>query len=298
MTIEFNCPKCGAVIAFDSKHSGRRAKCLSCDQRFIIPAESFQKPQKVDPEPEPREEPIPGFYGAVFVDTPKVLANRQNITTVVFLIAVVCFRFFLARACCLNYVSTVVIWGWLFGFYLNVISRTAIDDDLLPEIDLGTSVTFVLYILGPFFVFFYTLFLVELPFLITFSLTHRQYGVTFENLWSSHYGVHLLLQILLLGGLSLFPAAILTTAVGKDFTLLRPDYLLAPILRAFLPYLTCAALLTATFLLQIHIPQYTGAPPAVAAGHLALNLLVQVLAIMSMRAIGLFYRHYGGYFKW
>ena len=65
MTIEFNCPWCGALIAFDGKHSGKRAKCLSCEQRFLIPAESFQKAKKVAPEPEPKEDPIPGFYRAV-----------------------------------------------------------------------------------------------------------------------------------------------------------------------------------------------------------------------------------------
>jgi hypothetical protein len=34
------------------------------------------------------------------------------------------------------------------------------------------------------------------------------------------------------------------------------------------------------------------------ARHLAVNLLVQVLALVSMRSIGLLYRHYGCYFKW
>jgi glutaminyl-tRNA synthetase len=67
-----------------------------------------------------------------------------------FVVAVVSFRFFLAQgACCLNHVANFVIWGWLAGFYLTVISRTAIDDDQLPEIDIGTSGTFILYIVGP-----------------------------------------------------------------------------------------------------------------------------------------------------
>ena len=193
MTIEFNCPWCGALIAFDGKHSGKCAKCLSCERRFVVPAESFQKPRKVEPEPSPKEDPIPGFSRAVFLDSWNVFLNRQHVTTLAFVVAVVCFRFFLAPACCLNYLSNFVIWGWLFGFYLNVISHTAIDDDQLPEIDIGTSVTFLLYILGPFFVFFYTLFLVELPFIIGLSLTQGS-GVTFEHLWSGSSGLHRLLQ--------------------------------------------------------------------------------------------------------
>ena len=173
MTIEFNCPKCGALIAFDSKHAGKCAKCLTCGQRFFIPAESFQKPRKVEPEPKPKEDPVPGFYHAVFVDTFKVFVHPQNVTTLAFVIAVVCFRFFLAQACCLNYVASFVIWGWLFGFYLNVISHTAIDDDQLPEIDIGTSITFLLYILGPFLTFAFTLFVLELPFIIGLSLVQE-----------------------------------------------------------------------------------------------------------------------------
>jgi len=296
MTIEFNCPKCGALIAFDSKHTGRQAQCLTCGQKLLIPAESFRKPERIEPEPE-KKEPIPGFYHAVFVDTWKVFVARQNVTTLVFMVAVVCFKFFLARACCLNYIASVIIWGWLFGFYLNVISRTAIDDDLLPEIDLGTSVTFLWYVIEPFFIFFYTLFLVELPFLIALSWVQDR-GVTFQNFWSPSDAVHVLLQVLFVGGLFIFPVAILTTTVGRDFTMLRPDYLLAPISRAFMPYLTAGALLTATCFIEMHTTQYAGAGLTITAAHLAVNLMVQVLAIITMRSIGLLYHHYGCYFKW
>jgi len=297
MTIEFNCPQCGALIAFDSKHAGKQAKCLTCGQKFLIPAESFQKARKVEPEPEPKEDPIPGFYHAVFLDSWKVFLRRQNTTPLVFVAAIVCFRFFLAQACCLNYVANFVIWGWLCGFYLNVISHTAIDDDDLPEIDVGTSITFLLYILGPFFIFSFTLFLVEFPFILGLALTQDS-GVTIANLWSGTDLIHRLLQTLLLGGLFLFPAAILTTAVGGALSMLRPDYLLAPLPRAFLPYLVTVALLAGACIMEMHTTQSTGAEPKVAAAHLAMNLLVQVVAIIAMRSIGLLYRHYGCYFKW
>lgn len=298
MTIEFNCPNCGALIAFDSQHSGRRARCLSCGQKFIIPAESFQKPEKIAPEPEPKGEPIPGFARAVFVDTCKVFVHPENVTPLAFVVAVVSFRFFLAQGiCCMNYISSIIIWGWLFGFYLNIIYQTAYDDDLLPEIYLGTSTTFLWYVFQPFWGFFYTLALVEIPFFISLSLTHS-YGITLTNFGSAIGPLHLLVQFLFVLGLFLFPAAILTTAVGKDFALLRPDYLLAPVARAFFPYAAIVLMLAAVCFLQRHASQYTGAAPITTTLHLALNLLVQVIAIFAMRAIGLFYRHYGCYFKW
>ncbi|MEN6429200.1 MAG: hypothetical protein ABFE13_27960 [Phycisphaerales bacterium] len=298
MTIEFNCPKCGALIAFDSKHAGKQAKCLTCGQKFLIPAESFQKPKKIAPEPEPKEDPIPGFYRAVFLDTFRVFFHPANVTPLAFVIAVVCFKFFLAEACCLNYISYFIIWGWLFGFYLNVVSHTAIDDDQLPEIEIGTSITLILYVLGPFLTFFFTMFVLELPFIIGLALVQDQ-GITFWNLFSGSTGAHRLLQALLLGGLFLFPAAILAISAGGTSNLLRPDYLLAPLPRAFLPYLTTVALLIATCLMEMHTTQFQAkAEPNVTATNLAMNLLVQVVAIFAMRSIGLYYRHYGCYFKW
>jgi hypothetical protein len=306
MTIEFNCPHCGALIAFDSKHAGKRAKCLTCGKKCVIPAQSFQKAEKVAPEPQVKEDPLPGFYRAVFVDNWKVFVRRASVTPLAFVIAVVCFQFFLAGAC-LGYVSTIIIWGWLFGVYLSVISDTAYDQDVLPEIDIGTSITFLWHALQPIFIFSYTLFLVELPFIIALSQANK-HGITYDQVWSGYTPLHLLLQVLLVGGLFLFPAAILTLAVGQDFTLLRPDYLLAPVFRALIPYATVVLLLIATCLLEMHTTQYaSGAMAAlpgqgdsrtVAAEHLAVNLLVQLLALFSMRSIGLLYRHYGCYFKW
>ncbi|MBN2132753.1 MAG: hypothetical protein JW741_24850 [Sedimentisphaerales bacterium] len=297
MTIEFNCPHCGALIAFDSKHAGKQATCLTCRKKFIIPAQNFEKPKKIEPEKQRPADPLPGYYRAVFVDSWKVFVNPQNTTTTVFVAAVVCFKFFLATACCLNYISTFIIWGWLFGFYLSVIDRTAMEDDTLPEIYLGTSITFLWYVIRPFLIFFYTLFLVEFPFIIALSLSPENTELV-RDLASNFGALPLHLQILLLWGLFVFPAAILTTAVGKDLALLRPDYVVAPILKAFIPYILTVLLLVAACLLQAHTTQHTFAGPVTTAADLALNLAVQVVAIIAMRSIGLFYRHYTCHFKW
>jgi len=297
MTIEFNCPHCGALIAFDSKHAGKQATCLTCRKKFVIPAQSFEKAKKIEPESQRPAAPLPGYYRAVFVDSWKIFVNPQNTTTLVFVAAVVCFKFFLATACCLNYISTFMIWGWLCGFYLSVIDRTAMEDDTLPEIYLGTSITFLWYVIRPFLVFFYTLFLVELPFIIALSLTPGDAALV-QDLTSNFGALSLHLQVLLVCGLVLFPAAILTTAVGKDLALLRPDYLAVPIFRAFVPYVLTVLLLAAACVIEAHTNQHTFAGPLRTAADLALNLAVQVVAIIAMRSIGLFYRHYACHFKW
>jgi hypothetical protein len=297
MTIKFYCPNCDALIAFDSKHKGKRARCLTCGQIFIIPQKDDEIPQKIKPEPEYKGEPVPGFYHAVFIDSCKLFFDPQNATPLLFVIAAVCFKFFLANVCCMNYISFVVTWGWLLGFYLNIIYETAFEIDKLPEIYLGTSHTLLWYIIKPFFIFLYTMFIVQLPFIIALAMLEDK-GLTYENIWQTGIGLHSILQLLLILGLFLFPMAILTTAVGKDLTLLRPDYILAPVFKAFMPYLTVVALLVAASLLETQTTQFENTTFAITAANLALNLAVQIIAVIAMRSIGLFYRHYSCYLKW
>jgi len=297
MTIEFNCPHCGALIAFDSKYAGRRAKCLTCGQKCVIPQESFKKPEKIKPPPEPRGDPLPGFYRAVFLNNWKLFVDPRNLTSLAFVAAVVCFKFFIPQICCANFVASFIIWGWLFGFYLNIIYDTAYDEDQLPQVEVGTSITFLWYALEPFLIFGFTLFLVELPFIAVLALS-QGHGVTLGNVWSGDTPLYLLARVLLIAGLCVFPAAILTMAVGKDFLLLRPDRLIVPIFRAFLPYAITAALLALTCFMAWQAPQYSEADSVTTIMHLAFSLAAQVVAILAMRSIGLFYRHYGCYFKW
>lgn len=297
MTIRFYCPSCDALIAFDSKHCGKRARCLTCGQVLIIPSEDNQTPQKIEPEPEITE-PLPGFYRAVLLDSWKLFTNPENTTPLAFVAAVVCFKFFLAhQVCCMNYISFVVVWGWLLGLYLNIIYETAFGIDKLPKIYLGTSITFLRYVIKPFLIFFFTMFVVQLPFVIALVLLKNK-GLTYENMWQVKAGLNLLLQILFVIGLFLFPMAILTTAVGRDFTLLRPDCLFTTIFRAFKPYLVVVVLLLAACVLEMQTNQYDRSAPAATAGWLILNLAVQVLAIIAMRSIGLFYRHYSCHLPW
>jgi hypothetical protein len=298
MTIRFNCPKCDNLIAFDSRHIGKRAKCQNCGQILIIPAKDDQTPQLIEPEAE-KTGPLPGFYHAVLVESWRLFIDRENVTTLAFVAAAVCFKFFLARAiCCCNYVTYFLVWGWLCGFYRNIVHETAFGNDKLPEIYLGTTFTFFWQVFRPFVIFFFTLLVVQLPFIITLALL-KDKGFTYTNIWRPEIGLHSILQILFLLGLFLFPMAVLNVAVGEDVTLLRPDYLIKPLRRAFMPYLVPVALLIAFGLLETQTGQYqSDLPPLIIAARLAANLLLQIIAILAMRAIGLFYRHYSCHLPW
>ncbi len=297
MTIQFNCPSCDALIAFDSRHCGKRARCTTCGQILIIPSKDYEKAEKVKPEIE-NAEPLPGFYHAVFVDSWKLFFHAENITSLAFVTAAVCFKFFLGNAiCCMNYISFVIVWGLLLVFYLNIIYETAFGIDQLPKIHLGTIITFLWYVIQPFLVFFFTMAVVQLPFIIALILL-RDKGLTYENMWQAEIGWPLLLQILFVFGLFLFPMAILTTAVAKVFVMLRPDYLFTTIFKAFIPYLVVVVLLVAAGALEMQTTQYDGAALTITTGRLTLNLVVQIIAIFAMRSIGLFYRHYSCHLRW
>jgi len=299
MTISCRCPKCDGLCAFDDKNAGRKARCWKCGQIFIIPATDGEKPQKVK-MPEIKAEPFGGFYRAVFVDSWKVFFKPKNVTPLVFVIAVVTFRFFLAGSCCLNIIALLLSWGWLLGFYFNIIHDTAFDVDELPEIYLGSSVTFVWNIIWPMLAFILTMVVVQFPYILA-SWILKRYGIVYDDIWIGEFGPVTLLQTLFILGLFLFPIAILTVAVGRDPILLRPDYLIRPVFKSIVPYIVVVGLLVAASICEMRTIEFDklrdAAWPTIAA-HLAANLAVQVLTIIAMRTIGLFMRHYSCYFPW
>ncbi len=302
MTIHFNCPNCEELIAFADKYRGKRGRCASCGQQFIIPSNVGKKVRKIKAPPE-QVESLPGFYKAVFVDSFKLFTNSENTTGLVFIFTAVCLKFFTAR---LNYTLTIPgrslvfdfplpfgwiirisTWGFLFWYYMELIYSTAYDTETLPELIVGGFYGLFWRILKSVYTLLIILVVVEFPFFVT-ALIFRLMEVEMP----------VLLYILMFGGLYLFPVAILTAAVGRDLTMLRPDYLLLPIFRAFGPYFVTAMLLGAAGAVQFFTGQYSGQSFFVAAGLLIFDLVVQVLALVAMRSIGLFFRHYNCMLPW
>lgn len=302
MTIRFNCPNCNELIAFADKHSGKRAHCASCGQKFIIPTESKGKTKKIK-SPKEIAEPLPGFYRAVFAESWQLFTRGENITGLVFIAMAVCLKFFMAGR---NYTMTipgraysfdlpipaghvlhVAAWGFLFWYYMEMIYTTAFEQDKLPEVIVGGFKGLCGRIGKSVYIFLIMLIVVELPYFIT----------AFISSWmDAEWPV--LLYALMFAGLYFFPVAILSAAVGKDLMLLRPDYFVITISRAFRPYLVTALLLGAAAVVQLFAKQYSGQSQAVAVGYLLLNLAVQVIALVAMRSIGLFFRHYSCILPW
>jgi len=302
MTIRLNCPSCNELIAFADKHSGKRAHCANCGQRFVIPSEDKGKTKKIK-SPKERAVPLPGFYRAVFAESWQIFTKEENITGLVFIATAVCLKFFMAGK---NYTMTipgqaysvdlpipighvlhVAAWGFLFWYYMEIIYSTAFEQDKLPEVVVGGFKGLCKRIGKSVYIFLIMLIVVELPYFIAAFISSRM-----DAEWP------VLLYSLMFAGLYFFPVAILSAAVGKDLTLLRPDYFVITISRAFGPYLVTALLLGAAVVVQIYAKQYSGQSQAAAMGHLLLNLAVQIIALVAMRSIGLFFRHYSSVLPW
>ena len=302
MTIRFNCPSCNELIAFADKHSGKQAHCATCGQQFIIPSEEKGKTKKIK-SPKEKGEPLPGFYRAVFTGNLQLFTKQENITGLVFIAVAVCLKFFMADK---NYTLTIpgqafvfnipipighvlhiAAWGFLFWYYMKIIYSIAYEQGKLPDVIVGGFNGLVWRIVKSVYTFIVILVVVELPYFIAALILN----------WMD-VELPMLEYVLMFGGLFLLPVAILSAAVGKDLTLLRPDYFLITISRAFKPYLVTAVLLGAAVVLQMYASQYSGQSFAVATGHLLLNFAVQVIILVAIRSIGLFFRHYSCMLPW
>ena len=96
-----------------------------------------------------------------------------------------------------------------------------------------------------------------------------------------------------------FPMAIMNISLGKDISVLvRPDFIVRPLFKAFRPYLAASGLVILAWMLQMETVDYgqlSSRGILIVALTLLANISVQFFAIVAMRAIGLFSRHYSCY---
>lgn len=301
MTITFKCPECGQLCAFGDQHAGKRAKCLSCQERFVIPSQSGEQAQKAEPD---RGEPVPGFYREVFVRSWKTFLKPSSVTGLVFVAAAVTFKFFLRDADCsfpvpggyvvhlpVGWIVTITAWGCLCWYYMEIIGGATIDEDELPGVDMGMGFEFVWNIIKSIYLFVVALIVAELPFVVIITILGKM-GLE----WSA------LSHVLLLVGLFSFPMVILIlTTADQLWMVFRPDYIWRPITKALRPYLVTAGLVMLAAVLQwltVGYSELPGRTRTVVGLHLAANIGVQIIAIIAMRSVGLFCRHYGCYLAW
>ncbi len=305
MSIEFNCPKCGALIAFAAKHAGKGARCASCDHGFIIPEASFQKPGRTAQPTEPAETgtPLPGFYRAALIGSWGVLFRWDAIVGLVLITAAVGFKFFVAHVdysfviggisilLPIGLIVRVLCWGILLWYYLESIMLGALDVNAPPDMDIDGFSDFVKKAIG-------SVFAVIIMFLFCILPS------TLYNIFAGQGSSPVVARILVNIGLFFMPMCFLAVGVNQDTQVLwRVNALFAPVTRAFFPYLTCVLMVMGVWFCQMKMHNagdkaLERASVSLKTLYFCLQLGIQILALVAMRTLGLYYRHYQCYFKW
>lgn len=294
MTISFECPNCGQLCGFPEKHTGRRARCTKCQQQFIIPAKQDEEAVKVKTTP---ETPLPGFYKAALKDNLKIFTDSQNITPLVFITALVCFRFFLAHTdysftmgrfrvqMPLGWIVIIITWGCQFWYYMETVYAASLNSRQLAEIQVGFGFEFIWNVIKSVYLFVVAMILAELPFLIIIAV-----------LKSIGLDQPYLLQPITLGGALLFPTIIFILSTGRDMWLVfRIDYLIKPLIKGPLPYFAVAAFTVLAAIFQwetVGFNTVRGHPQFLIVLHLFANIASAAFTLIAMRAIGLFAYYY------
>ena len=163
--------------------------------------------------------------------------------------------------------------------------------DELPEVDIGAGFEFLWNIFKSIYLFAVAVIVAELPFIIIVTLLGKM-GIELPGLFGA----------LMLAGLLSFPMVILTLSTeSRLWMVFRVDYLWVPILKAFRPYAVTAGLVVLGGLLQwftVDYNQLSGQNKTIVGLHLAAHIGAQIIIIIAMRTIGLFYRHYSCYFPY
>ncbi len=324
MTISFKCPHCNALCAFTSKYAGRRAKCTTCQKKFIIPAQSDTKPEKVIEKIKIIEKPRPGFYKAVFIESWPAIFYPETLSTLKYLVMLVVLKLVLGGAT-LIWASTIrpptgfdvfvfliqvmimvvllfglcCAWGRIIELYMDVVSDTGFDIDQLPPPLSDADFPLWNHMLKPFIVFMGTMLVAFMPYFLG-DIFFMHIGITKGNIFAYNTDLTVILQALWLISFLSIPSVFINMAISRDWMCLRPDFVFRPIFRAIKPYF----LLVLMFIVVFYIESFTEISKPLLAGNMpavilksVLNILAQIPILWAMRSAGLYYRHFACYFK-
>jgi hypothetical protein len=330
MTISFKCPHCNALCAFTSKYAGRRAKCTTCQKRFIIPSKSDGAAIAVkDDAPKPGI-PVAGFYRAVFIESWPVIFSPKNLSFFLLIFIVVLARFGLwsvsssllkniylpvegdviaamgsaiaiatlamAIICCV--LAIALLMGRLWERYTAITYHTAFDvDEFIDPTELGKL---FLWDHGwkP-FIFVALIFVAAgFPFFIG-CMIFDWFDIEY-NLLAFKFSSQIILQAILLLCILILPSVFISLVINQDTGGLKPANILPPIYKGAFAYILVAAIFSAALYYDFKLV-FSDIYHDNSWERISMNfwpdLALQLGLIFAMRTAGLFYRHYSCYFK-
>jgi hypothetical protein len=293
MTISCPCPKCGRICGFKDVYAGRRARCLSCQTRFIIPAADGEPAGGV---PEQPGEPLPGFYRAVLKDNIRGFFQRESLFGIIICITLTAFHFFLGDQDYsvslpgfrlpgfVGWIVTGITGGYLLWYYMETINESAFGCDSLADIFSGGGFAFIGEAVKSVYFFAVAFVIALVPAFVVINVLNF-IGIA----WAP---IEIAVVVICLAGVPLLLAML---ALGiAPWMLFRFDRIAVIIAKTFWPYcLTAAVTLAALLLIGVTVGLFAAdeaAPPA--ALMLAARILAVFAGLLAMRTIGLYARHY------
>lgn len=210
----------------------------------------------------------------------------------------------------------VMIFGWYCGYRFELIEGAAAGDSQLP--DLNMSMDWLDEVIRPFFLWIGSwLVVITPPMLQLVFADDIRDPFEIAGIWIAAFSdparvweASPVAAILIYLGLFLWPMVVLTVALAGFSSLLRVDMILLSLVRSFPAYLFTFGLVAVATIADAFASARISAKMTAGqtgfAGLLGWSLLAQLLAlgvsaycaIVSLRAIGLYYHHFKHRFAW
>lgn len=295
MAITCTCPKCGRFCGFKDAYAGRRARCLNCATPFIIPLQQGQEAQFADTPP---LEPLPGFYTNVFRGTAAAFVQKESLFGIILCVTLTAFHFVIGDTdysftmgglrppLAVGWAATFICAGYLLWYFMETVSVTVMENDILPEIFIGSGFVFIGESIKSIYTFIAAFAVAAIPGATLTALLHK-YGISYD--WLS-----ILIALL---SMSMLPMILGIFASGLPlWKIFRYDQIIRVIVGAWRPYLLTVAI-TFVALASVYLTiGFFATNPNVARPNAVLmfagRLLSVFMMIVAMRTIGLFSRHY------
>ncbi|HOW72927.1 MAG TPA: hypothetical protein PKY77_20185 [Phycisphaerae bacterium] len=330
MAIFYHC-SCGQNIRLPNGAAGKKARCKVCHLVFVVPGDvpvirrpppSSAPPTEAETEEEQREQEdesrenhmpqeesesiysLPGrmeFHDEISGPQSPFWADLLGSFTffvepgnLITLLVITAAQFgldalgYLPFIWFLHFAAYVLLAGFLCAFYFAIIRETASGEDDLPTVWFTRILDDLIVPLLEFLCTFLAAFMPAL--ILVFLNYYYSLSIPLAVIW--------LVAVL---GCLLWPAIILTVALGGGVGSLMPHHVVLTPLAAPLAYLAiCATILVAMGILIVpELPQVRHyVAQAGLVGGLFTSALNVYAFVVAMRAIGLYYRHFKHKFPW
>lgn len=296
-TVDFGCPECGQVCAFDDRHVGRRARCTKCNALFLIPAAG--QPAHAIKQAVLDDGPFSGFWRALCLDTPRAFLHPHSLAGILLMVCASVVRFYIGHPMLVVLIflilpvplpvgifATVITVGFQSRYLFDIIQSAADQDDPLPRVLEGTYAERLFQsIVGA-----YSLLVLTAASLAPAALT---WFILKKAAVEADWPVMAAAAV----GLFFLPLMLTIYAYSRDILLsFRLNVVLQAARKAFWPHMVLVGLTLAIAALLWQSSFYArNAPPQTLFRSAVLHGIAAGVSVLTARAAGLFYRHYGCY---